>query len=161
MLYRLLCLPIYCFQGAAAAGDSPSTTTVDAVALGESVLYESYFVCITISGKATLIEYGKSLGTRDGGIVYLNMIDRSRTFDIRFYAFGNKDEPVNIMDAHIVSHKRTEVTCKGNTKKDTIENLCARDCHKHCNPVAGQCCSIIKRIRSCEKLGTVPKAVFD
>ncbi|XP_078357305.1 uncharacterized protein LOC144642195 [Oculina patagonica] len=140
------------FKGRAAYS---STTAVDAVALGDGVLYESYFVCITISGTATLIEYGKSLGTKDGGIVYLNMIDRSRNFDIRFYAFGNKDEPANIMDAHIVSHKRTEVTCKGGTVKDAIETLCAKDCHKHCNPVAGcrepdsdeQCfsCRVVKK----------------
>lgn len=103
------------------------------------MLYESYFVCITIFGQATLIEYGKSLGTRDGGNVYLKMIDRGRNFNIEFYAFGNQDEPVNIMDAHIVSHKRTEVTCKGSTVKDAIENVCAQNCHKHCNPVAGQC----------------------
>lgn len=111
------------------------------------MLYESYFVCITISGEATLIEYGKSVDTKDRGIVYLNMIDRSRNFDIRFYAFGNKDEPANIMDAHVVSHKRTEVTCKGQgTVKDAIENLCAKNCHKHCNPVAGQCYHLVSKI---------------
>ena len=115
------------------------------------MLYESYFVCITISGQATLIEYGKSVGTKDGGIVYLNMIDRSRNFDIRFYAFGNKDEPANIMDAHIVSHKRTEVTCKGRTVKDAIENLCADNCHRHCNPVAGQCFNLVSEISGIRK----------
>ena len=107
------------------------------MALGESVLYESYFVCITISGQATLIEYGKSIGTKDAGNVHLNLIDRSRDFDIRFYAFGNQDEPANIMDAHVISHKRTGVTCKGNTVKDNIENLCANNCHNHCDLVAG------------------------
>ena len=116
------------------------------MAPGESVLYESYFVCITLSGQATLIEYGKSVGKKDGGIVYLNMIDRSRNFNIRFYAFGNKDEPANIMDAHVVSHKRTEVTCKGGTVKDEIENLCAKNCHKNCNPVAGQCFNWVTEI---------------
>ncbi|XP_078357304.1 uncharacterized protein LOC144642194 [Oculina patagonica] len=144
------------FKGTVATSTSPTTTAVDAVALGESVLYESYFVCITISGKATLIEYGKSLGTKDGGIVYLNMIDRSRNFDIRFYAFGNKDEPANIMDAHTVSHKRTEVTCKGGTVKDAIENLCAQDCHKHCNPVAG--CKAPNSDKKCYVCRVVKKA---
>ncbi|KAL9983630.1 hypothetical protein ACROYT_G005829 [Oculina patagonica] len=147
------------FKGTAATSTSPSTTAVDAVALGENVLYESYFVCITISGTATLIEYGKSLGTKDGGIVYLNMIDRSRDFDIRFYAFGNKDEPANIMDAHIVSHKRTEVTCKGETVKDAIENLCAKDCHKHCNPVAG--CKAPNSDEQCYVCRVVKKAGTD
>ena len=108
------------------------------MALGESVLFESYLVCITVSGKNTLIEYGKNQATRDAGNVYLNMIDNSRNFDIGFYAFGNKDDPVMIMDAHIVSHNRTEVQCRGDTKKDEIENLCAKNCHKYCNPVAGQ-----------------------
>jgi len=107
------------------------------VAIGESVLFESYFVCITISGQNTLIEYGKNIGTKDGGNVYLNMIDNKRNFDIRFYAFGNKDDPVNIMDAHIVSHNQTKVQCKGNTVKDAIENMCANNCHRDCDPVAG------------------------
>ena len=86
------------------------------MAIGEGVIFESYFVCITISGKNTLIEYGKNQGTRDAGNVYLNMIDNNRNFDVRFYAFGNKDEPVNIMDAHMVSHNRTDIQCKGDTK---------------------------------------------
>jgi len=107
------------------------------VAIGEGVIFESYFVCITISDKNTLIEYGKNQGTRDAGNVYLNMIDNNRNFDVRFYAFGNKDEPVNIMDAHMVSHNRTDIQCKGDTKKDEIENLCAKNCHRTCNPVAG------------------------
>lgn len=124
-------------KGNTATSTSPKIQDVDAVALGESVLYESYFVCITISGQNTLIEYGKNQGTKDAGNVYLNMIDNSRNFDIRFYAFGNKDEPVNIMDAHMVSHNRTEVKCKGDTTKDAIENMCAKKCHKFCNPVAG------------------------
>ena len=107
------------------------------MALGESVLYESYFVCITISDQNTLVEYGKNRGTEDAGNVYLNMIDNSRNFDIRFYAFGKKDKPANIMDAHIVSHNRTDVKCKEDTVKDAIENVCAKNCHKHCNPIAG------------------------
>ena len=107
------------------------------MAIGEGVLFESYFVCITISGKNTLIEYGKNQGTRDAGNVYLYLIDNDRKFDVRFYAFGNKDEPVNIMDAHMVSHNRTDIQCKGDTKKDEIENLCAQNCHTTCNPVAG------------------------
>lgn len=94
-------------------------------------------MCITIAGKNTLIEYGKNKGTKDVGSVYLNMIDNNMDFDIRFYAFGNKDKPVNIMDAHIVSHKKNEVKCKGETVKDSIENMCAKNCHHSCNPVAG------------------------
>jgi len=68
------------------------------------------------------------------------MIDNSRNFDIRFYAFGNKDVPVNIMDAHIVSHNQTKVQCKGDTVEDAIENMCAKNCHQYCNPVAGLYC---------------------
>ena len=107
------------------------------MAIGGSVLFESYFVCITISGQNTLIEYGKNIGTKDGGNVYLNMIDNNRNLDIRFYAFGNKDDPVIIMDARIVSHYQTTVQCKGDTVKDAIENMCAKNCHRHCDPVAG------------------------
>ena len=117
--------------------DTNSVTDVDAVGLGETSLYEAYFVCITISGQRTLIEYGKSKGTRDTGNVYLNMIDKNRGFDLRFYAFENKNDAAKIMDAHIVSRKRTQITCKGNTVKDAKENLCGQGCHRTCDPFEG------------------------
>lgn len=84
-----------------------------------------------------MIEYGKSVGIKDSGIVYFNMIDRSRNFDIRFYVFGNKDELVNIMDVYIVLYKWMEVMCKGGMVKDVIENLCVKNCYKYCNFVVG------------------------
>ena len=120
------------------ADDTNSVTNVDAVGLGESSLYEAYFVCITISGQRTLIEYGKSKGTRDTGNVYLNMIDKNRGFQPRFYGFLNKNDAAKIMDAHIVSRKRTQITCKGNTVKDAKENLCGQGCHRTCDPFEGR-----------------------
>jgi len=119
------------------ADDDNSITSVDAVGLGDASLYEAYFVCITISGQRTLIEYGKSKGTRDTGNVYLTMIDKNRDFEVQFYAFGNKNEAAKIMDAHIVSRKRTQITCKGSTVKDAQENLCGQGCHRTCDPFEG------------------------
>ena len=117
--------------------NSNSTKDVDAVGLGEKSLYEAYFVCITISAKRSMIEYGKGSGTRDTGSVYLTMIDKKRDFEIRFYAFENTGAAAKIMDAHIVSRELTEISCKGNTVKDAKENLCGQGCHKTCDPFEG------------------------
>lgn len=107
---------------------------VNAVGLGAKSLYDAYFVCITISGKRTIIEYGKIKDTRDSGNVFLTMVDRTRNFDIRFYAFANGGDAARIIDAHIVSRKRFEMTCRGDTVKDAEMNLCAEGCHWTCDP---------------------------
>ena len=62
------------------------------------------------------------------------MVDRTRNFDIRFYAFANGGDAARIIDAHIVSRKRFEMTCRGDTVKDAEMNLCAEGCHLTCDP---------------------------
>ncbi|PFX13522.1 C-reactive protein 1.1 [Stylophora pistillata] len=114
-----------------------STSNLNARALGDASLYHSYFVCITESEKSTLIEYGKSLGTSESGDVYLNLIDSSGHLNVRFYAFGNDQNPAKVMDAHIVSRILTKAECKGDTVKDLETNLCVQKCHKNCDPLAG------------------------
>lgn len=115
-----------------------STTNSNARALGDASLYQSYFVCITESEKSTLIEYGKSLGTSDSGDIYLNLIDSNGHLNVRFYAFGNDENPAKVMDSHIVSRPLTKAECKGDTVKDLETNLCVQKCHKYCDPLAGR-----------------------
>ena len=123
-----------CLQGKDARDYRHYVTNVDAVGLGAKSLYDAYFVCITVSGERTLIEYGKSKGTRDTGNVFLSMVDRTRNFDVRFYAFGNEGAAARIVDAHIVSRKLFQMTCRENTVKDAKENLCMEGCHRACDP---------------------------
>ena len=65
------------------------------------------------------------------------MVDSTRGFDVQFYTFGNNENAAKIMDAHIVSRKRTKMTCKGETVMDAKENLCAQGCHRTCDPFEG------------------------
>ena len=123
-----------CLQGKDARDYKHYVTNVDAVGLGAKSLYDAYFVCITVSGERTLIEYGKSKGTRDTGNVFLSMVDRTRNFDVRFYAFGNEGAATRIVDAHIVSRKLFQMTCREKTVKDAKENLCMEGCHRACDP---------------------------
>lgn len=122
----------FCLKGINTA--QTSVLDVNAVGLGAKSLYDAYFVCVTISGKRTIIEYGKIKDTRDSGDVFLTMVDRTRNFDIRFYAFENGGDLARIIDAHIVSRKRFEMTCRGNTVQDAEMNLCAEGCHWTCDP---------------------------
>lgn len=115
-----------------------STTNINARALGDASLYQSYFVCITESDRSTLIEYGKSLGTSDSGDIYLNMIDNAGHLNARFYAFGNDENPAMVMDSHIVSRQLTKAECKGDTVKDLGTKLCIQKCHEDCDPLAGK-----------------------
>ena len=115
-----------------------STLNINARALGDASLYQSYFVCITESEQSTLVEFGKSLGTSDSGDIYLNMIDNEDHLNVRFYAFGNDENPAMVMDAHIISRLLTKAECKGDTVKDLETNLCIKKCHKDCDPLAGE-----------------------
>ena len=115
-----------------------STANINARALGDASLYQSYFVCITESEKSTLVEYGKSMGTSDSGDIYLDLIDSENHLNARFYAFGNDENPAKVMDAHIVSRQLTKAECKGDTVKDMETNLCVQKCHKDCDPLAGK-----------------------
>ena len=114
---------------------------LNARALGDASLYQSYFACITESEKSTLIEYGKSLGTSESGDIYLNLIDSGGHLNVRFYVFGNDQSPAKVMNAHIVSRPLTKAECKGDTVKDLETNLCVQKCHKDCDPLAGETCN--------------------
>lgn len=115
------------------------TTTSDtgAVAIGDTLLYQSYFVCLYEKPDSTLIEYGKTLGTSDGGDIYLMHLDTDNPLNVRFYAFGNANKGVKIWDAHILPRDTTDADCKGDTYKDLPTNLCVQKCHQYCDPFAG------------------------
>jgi len=120
-------------------GETEVTTTSDtgALAIGDTLLYQSYFVCLYEKPDSTLIEYGKTLGTSDGGDIYLMHLDTDNPLNVRFYAFGNLNEAVKIWDAHIVPRDTTDADCKGDTYKDLPTNLCVQKCHQYCDPFAG------------------------
>lgn len=84
-----------------------------------------------------MIEYGKSLGTTERGDVYLTMIDLEDPLFVRFWSFGNGDEPLEIVDAHIVSRHLTKANCRGDTVLDKESNMCVQNCHALCDPNQG------------------------
>ncbi|XP_078348817.1 uncharacterized protein LOC144633816 isoform X1 [Oculina patagonica] len=120
-------------------GGNSVTNTSDsgAISIGDTLLYQSYFVCLYEKPNSTLIEYGKSLGTSESGDVYLTYLDTDHPLNVRFYAFGNMDASVKIWDAHILSRDLTNADCKGDTCKDLPTNLCVQKCHSLCDPFAG------------------------
>ena len=122
-----------------------STVDVNAVGLGASILYQSYFVCLKETSQSTVIEYGKSVSTTESGDVYLTMIDRDEPLFVRFYSFGNGEKPLEVVDAHIVSRRLTKADCRGDTVLDKQTNMCAQRCHELCDPTQGilflfRCC---------------------
>lgn len=114
-----------------------STVDVNAVGLGADVLYQPYFVCVKETSESTVLEYGKSLGTSERGDVYLTMIDTENPLYVQFWSFGNGDEPLEIVDAHVVSRHLTEANCKGDTRLDVESNMCVQNCHELCEPTQG------------------------
>ena len=115
-----------------------STVNPNARGLGDANLLQSYFVCITETDSSTLIEYGKTLGTTESGDIYLNRLDTEQHLNVRFYAFGNGDKKVDIIDAHIVSRDLTKAICKGDTYMDYETMLCTQRCHEDCDPLHGK-----------------------
>ena len=115
-----------------------STTNPNARGLGDPNLLQSYFVCVTESESTTLIEYGKTMGTTESGDIYLNMLDVGERLNVRFYAFGNGDKKLDVIDAHIVSRDMTKADCKGDTHMDLETRLCTQRCHKDCDPLHGK-----------------------
>ena len=93
---------------------------------------------MTESENRSLIEYGKSLGTSDSGDIYLTTPDNEKRLNVRFYAFGNDENPAKVMDSHIVPRRLTRAECKGDTVKDLETSLCHQLCHQDCDPLAGK-----------------------
>ncbi|XP_031548993.1 uncharacterized protein LOC116286577 isoform X2 [Actinia tenebrosa] len=114
-----------------------TTVNTNAIALGDAILYQSYFVCVTESPTSTVIEYGKTQGTTNSGDVYLTLIDHNQPIHARFYSFGNGEEAAQIVDSHVVSRKLTATDCKGDTYRDKDEPNCVQRCHEACAPLAG------------------------
>ena len=115
-----------------------STVDVNAVGLGADILYQSYFVCVKESSESTVIEYGKSQGTTEFGDVYLTMIDDDNPNQARFFSFGNGEDSLEVVDAHIISRHLTKANCKGDTGLDKDTNMCVQRCHIQCDPSQGE-----------------------
>ncbi|KAL9951279.1 hypothetical protein ACROYT_G043917 [Oculina patagonica] len=114
-----------------------STVDPGAVGLGSDILYQTYFVCVKETSYRTVIEYGKSRGSAEDGDVYLTMIDEENPHLVRFYSFGNGEDPLEIVDAHIVPRSLMKANCKGDTSLDVVSNMCLQSCHELCDPDRG------------------------
>ena len=114
-----------------------STVNVGAVGLGSNILYQTYFVCLKETSHRTVIEYGKSRGSAEDGEVFLTMIDEEHPLFVRFYSFGNGEDPLDIVDAHIILRNLMKATCKGDTSLDVVSNMCLQSCHELCDPDRG------------------------
>lgn len=122
-----------------------SSVDVDAVGLGDEILYQPYFVCVKQEPDATVIEYGKSQGTTEQGEIYLSMIDKETPrLHVRFYAFGNGEDGLEITDAHVLKRSLTKAECKGDTTKQVGTNMCLQKCHEMCDPLKGITVKILK-----------------
>jgi len=115
-----------------------STVENNAVGLGADILYQSYFVCLKETSKSTVIEYGKSQGTTEFGDVYLTIIDSDHPLFVRFYSFGNGEQPLEVVDAHIISRHLTKANCRGDTMYDKETNMCVQHCHEFCDATQGK-----------------------
>ena len=135
---------IFVYFALSTQGDSEKTSTTDpgALSIANSLLYQSYFVCLYEKDVSVLIEYGKVLATADSSQVFLIYTDKEDVLNPRFYAFGNMNEEVQIWDAHIVRRDFIDAECKGDTYKDLKENLCVQKCHEYCDPFAGYKCKL-------------------
>ena len=114
-----------------------STLDASALGLGFESLFQTYFVCLKETSSRTVIEYGKSRGSDVYGDVYLTMIDEENPLLVRFYSFGNSEEPLKIVDAHIIPRRFMNAICKGDTSLDVRSNMCSQRCHELCDPVKG------------------------
>lgn len=115
-----------------------STLNINALGLGNGILYQSYFVCVKESSEdGTLIEYGKSQGYTESRDVFLSMKDTQNPFHSRFYSFGNGEDAVQIVDVHVLPRRLNNANCRGDTKLDEKTNLCVQDCHELCDPAQG------------------------
>ena len=114
-----------------------STVHINAVGLGADILYQTYFVCLEETSHSTVIEYGKSQGTTENGDVYLTMIDGDDHLFVRFYSFGNGEQPLDVVDAHVISRHLTKSSCRGDTVLDKQTKMCVQHCHELCDPTQG------------------------
>ena len=116
-----------------------SSVDVDAVGLGDEIMYQPYFVCVKKENDATVIEYGKTQGTTEHGEIFLSMIDKEKPLHVRFYAFGNGEDALEVTDAHVLKRSLTKAKCKGDTEKNEETNICVQKCNGMCDPLKGIC----------------------
>lgn len=64
--------------------------------------------------------------------MYAVFEDNDDPLHVRFYAFGNGERELNVMDAHVLRTSATgEHICVGGTVM--FEGKCVEDCHPECN----------------------------
>ncbi|XP_078589276.1 uncharacterized protein LOC144869684 [Branchiostoma floridae x Branchiostoma japonicum] len=101
--------------------------------LGDSKLFQPYFVCIEedMDKKRTYIKYGIGSDNSEKGLVYMVYSDNSEPLGIRFYSFGSGEKPVEIMDARVIEGGATgQMECTGGTVMK--DGMCVEDCHPEC-----------------------------
>ncbi len=114
------------------------TVNKNAVSIGSSNLYQSYYVCLTERPGSTVIEYGKTQGNTGLGDNYLTTIDREDPIYARFYTFGNGEDNVQITDIQVTPRSSLTQECKGAATLEATGRLCvARPCHQACDELEG------------------------
>ncbi|XP_077985433.1 uncharacterized protein LOC144440064 [Glandiceps talaboti] len=120
------------------------TTIKNARGLGDAVLHQSYFVCVTIltSEQETLIEYGKYSGD-EKKITYLTYIDKHSNIVPNFYAIGSGNEDVTLYHLRLPDRRPPVSTqCGHGTRFNADKQICELDCDEHCHPDYG--CMILE-----------------
>ena len=79
---------------------------------------------MTETSERTVIEYGKSSRSTLNGEVFLTMIDTTNPLYVRWYSFGNGEEPLQVVNAHILSRQLTKATCRGKNGIDEETKMC-------------------------------------
>ncbi|EDO49894.1 predicted protein [Nematostella vectensis] len=123
-------------------GQSKASTVVkNALGLGDSELFQSYFVCLKGSEQSTVIEYGKSQGAQEKGDAYLSLVDTDTPLHVQYYAFGNGEKMMQVANIHVVEGRsRLQAKCKGVTHpvKGIESPYCVpNQCHELCDPLMG------------------------
>ena len=102
------------------------TKNEDAVAIGSSNLYQSYYACLRETPATTVIEYGKTQANKSIGENYLTTVDGVHPIHARFYTFGNGEHDVEIMDIQVLPRSSLVQECKGGTVLDKSKGMCVR-----------------------------------
>ena len=112
-----------------------STFDQDAVSLGDSLLYEKYFVCFTEKDDSSVIlEYGKVKADGETPF-YLSFVDTEDTNTVRFYGFGSGEQAVHVVESTVVSRDFLATSCGGGAV--SIDGRCVPVCHPLCDPGKG------------------------
>ena len=115
------------------------TVNKNAVAIGSSNLYQSYYVCLTERPGSAVIEYGKTQGNTRFGDNYLTTIDSENPIYARFYTFGNGEDDAQIVDIQVTPRSSLAQECMGAATLDALGGrLCqVKPCHEACDELQG------------------------